>query len=128
MPQDTGTITLFGREHAIRAPDLFVLREEIATILVDHTSERPVRRALGGAILLGCPTLLRESRLDYKAAKFDILNFGGAAYSWLRERGATVDELVAAGVAVIELCTASLSPREAEVRDRAGFTTPPAAG
>jgi hypothetical protein len=126
MPQDTGTISILGAEHALVLPQLFAIREEVASALV-HGEEGQLRRALGAAILLCCPALLKRSRLDYTKASFSILNFGGAAYSWLREQGATLDEVITAGAASVRLCSEALSPRADEVAERAKVFPPPAA-
>ena len=74
-----------------------------------------------------CSSDLKRSRLDYTKASFSILNFGGAAYSWLREQGATLDEVITAGAASVRLCSEALSPRADEVAERAKVFPPPAA-
>ena len=127
MAEDTVTITILGGTHPLVLPPLFAVREEVA-FGVAQGEEGQMRRALAAGILLCCPALLKRSKLDYKAAGFSMLNFGGAAYSWLREQGASLDEVLSAGLAAVRLCAAHLSPRAEEVADRARVFPPPADG
>ncbi|NBV19948.1 hypothetical protein [Janthinobacterium sp.] len=130
MAKDTTiTITLKGEAIEATPPPLFAIREEIVLAWHDAKAAGALQRVRSTAILLSCPKLLKESGYDYARAKFDPLNFGGAAYSWLREKhGATLAEVATAGDALIVAMSEDLFPREAEVQERKGFSPAAAVG
>lgn len=122
MGQDT-TITILGETYTVKPPALYAIVEEVTYAMQSAVEEGQYRRVLGAAILLGVPALLKRSKLDYNRAGFSVLNFGGAAYSWLRSQGATAEEVIEAGFAAIEVYKGTLIDMSA-VKDRASFTPP----
>lgn len=130
MAKDTATTIILGGEpYEATPPSLFAIREEL--VLAWHGANAPgaLNRIRGATILLSCPKLLKESGLDYVRAKFDPLNLGGAAYSWLREKKrATLAEVRDAGDALIVAMGDELFPRDEEVKEAKGFSQAAAEG
>lgn len=121
-------VKLLDQDHAVTLPP-FAEREEIA---VAHT--RALRgnggtlpRASAAAIGL-CTRIGRLSGVDYAACGCDPLVYGGRVYGWLREKGATLDDILIAGRVVVEQVNAALYPRKAEVDAQVGFSDPRGAG
>lgn len=116
------TVTLLGRQHAVRLPS-FAEREELVLAVVD-ARERPVSvqlriwsAAIGLATRIGT-----EAKASYAASRCDVLVFGGEVYSWLREQGATPADIRTAGQEVLTAVSNAMAPREPEVAAAADFS------
>lgn len=125
MSQDT--ITILGREYKVKLPPQFAVVEELVLAHGEaHGNDSRTLRVFGA--ILGISTDLgREAKADYVKARFDVLAYGGAVYSYLREKGATPAQVYSAGISLLPTLQARAFPRAAEVTERAVFTEPPAA-
>lgn len=129
----TPTVTLLGRQHPIRMPPSFAVREELSLAWAQADGNLSTLRRVYAASVALCTRALAprpgdKSRLP--AYSGDVLAFGGAAYdaivalnpdATLADR---VTELYKAGEAIMVEVAQSVSPRESEVRDRAVFSNP----
>ena len=113
-------IELLGKPHAIILPS-YAEREEIYVAWGQVQTGNPMRkyRALAAAIGL-CTRLGRHAEADYVALGCEPLRYGGAVYGYLRDQGATREQVVTAGMTIIELVSDALFPREAEVAAELG--------
>ena len=123
----TTTITLLGKERAIRLPPQFAVKEELVVAYGESEGNTGRRMRVLGAIVGMCTDLGPELKADYVKARFDVLAYGGAVYGSLRERGVSAGDVAGAAYAILPLLSATVFPREQEVAERAGFTAPAAA-
>lgn len=86
-----------------------------------------VLRVLAAAVGL-CSGVGPAAKASLPRVDYRILEYGDAVYSWLRERGATPQEIAEAGGACFAALVGQMAPREAEVDAAAGFSGPGAAG
>jgi hypothetical protein len=119
------TIKIGGTEHAVTLPD-FASREEIALAYYQHQKSTTALRRVAAAAVGLCTPAAKGAGATYDGA--DMLAYGGKVYSHLRERGATLPEVMDAGLECVRLCSESIFPRDAEVQSRTGFTDPVAEG
>lgn len=108
-------IELLGRRHGFRPPPPHVA-EEIVTAWGEVRRRRGVAvlRAYGAAIGL-CTRLGQESGADYAGCRFDPLEYGGEVYAWLIAQGATIEQIGAAGAALVSAAAEVRWPRKAAV-------------
>lgn len=118
------TITILGREWPVKIPPQFAVREELVAALGEASDHGGRTMRAYGAIVGVCTTVGREAGADYVKARFDAFAYGGAVYGWLREQGATPQDVTTAGAAIFPALTAGLFPREPEVKERADFFNP----
>jgi len=120
------TVALLGRQYVVSLPG-FAEREEIVGTFAQHQEdEMRLRRVLAAAIGLCCG-LGAASGASLAACRFDILDYGGKVYSYLREQGAGLEDVATAGLALVGPIASALFPREEEVAEVAGFTESEAA-
>lgn len=112
-------VNLLKRQHAVILPG-YAEREEIAA--ATWTVQRSKSPRAGHALLriyaacIGLSTRLgRESGVDYGDCSCDPMVYGGRVYGWLREQGATAEEVSTAGIEILKVVLESLFPREVEV-------------
>lgn len=109
------TITLKGESLPVSLPDL-VVREELAIASSDAQSRGGLLPLRVSAAAIGlCTPVGRRAKADLARAKYDLLAYGGAVYSWLREQGVTHADLAEQGGVCLRLVLAGLFPREDEV-------------
>ena len=119
------TIKIGGVEHAVTLPD-FATREELALAFNTHRKNiNAVRRIAGAAVALCSPA---TKGLGAVYDGLDVIGFGGKAYSHLRDGGASLPEVMDAGLECIRLCAEATFPRDVEEQSRAGFSDPAAEG
>ena len=125
------TITLGGRTHAMRASS-FCEREDLTIAAAAHVyrttpggasyrTGMPAARVCAAAIGL-CTRVGAELGLTLAGAGYDVMAYGGAVYSALREQGTGLDEIVSGGRALLESVITQTFPRAAEVKAQADFT------
>lgn len=122
------SIAIAGASWPASLPSLGV-REELAVRYSQaqetggHAALRVLAAAVGLCSAAGGASRASLSRMDYR-----ILDYGEAVYSWLRERGASPQEVAEAGSVCLTAIVESLAPRASEVEAAAGFSAPGAAG
>ena len=62
------------------------------------------------------------SRETLEKHSYNMLSYGGAVYGWLRQQGATADELLAAAPACYQAVVSLVTPKEKEVKEKVGFS------
>ncbi len=121
------------QEYSIVVPALYIDRESLV-ILYQRAIERggePMSLVRAAGALIGrCTALGRAAKADWSACGCDPRIYGGEVYSFLREQGCTVEEIVAAGKACYDECLATLMARPTveAIEKRAGESMPPAPG
>jgi hypothetical protein len=110
-----------GKDWPVTLPD-FADREDI--VLAWHAalaaSDGAALRRVACAALGLSTGIGRQSGAAWTGT--GILLYGGAVYSWLRGQKMTIAEVVAAGTEVVNMLSADLFAREAEVEANADFT------
>lgn len=124
MPE---TVEMLGSEHPVRLPG-FVEREDLVVAWAKHRFDGMILRRVYGAAIGLCTSLGAASGAKYHASKCDVLTYGGLVYGYLREQGATVEQVCGVGSAIVNPLSEQLFPREAEVAETAGFTAAEAVG
>lgn len=118
-------IAILGREFEVKKPPQFVVKEELVVAYGDALDRKGHRLRVAAAVLGICsPELQREARADYRAASFDPLAYGGAVYSFLRQRGATAREVIEQAEALVVELTDEIFPRQSEVIAAVGNSVP----
>jgi hypothetical protein len=117
-----GTVEILGKQHIAALPS-FGVREELCVLWGQHGQEGGHRalRVYAAAVGLSCG-IGAAARADLRKTGWDLLGYGDAVYSYLREQGATSQDVVRAGVALLGEMAQDLFPREKEVDDAAGFS------
>ena len=116
-------ITLLGEQHAVVLPD-YAAREDLFLAHVEAGKKRrgnSLFRVLSAAIGL-CTRIGGEKRanVSYAACGYDAMEYGGKVYSWLREQGASHEDIAREGRVVMDLVAINLFPREHEVAEARG--------
>lgn len=117
------TVIILDQQFPVRLPN-FAAREDLVDAAVralNADNATSYRRVCAAALAL-CSSLGPLTGADYKRSGFDVLDYGGVAYSYLREKGATLDDIYQKGQAVIVALRFQLWPRKPEVDEMAGFT------
>ena len=118
MPQ---TIAIIGNAHPVSLPS-FTVREELAAAFAEQQDNgMKLRRVYAAAIGL-CTSLGSAARASYPKAGCDPLVYGDPVYAYLREKGASVEDVASVGVELLVPMLEALFPREEEVDAQAGFT------
>jgi hypothetical protein len=113
------TIEIAGAQHVARLPSLAV-REQIASAWHEFAASGDRRLLLlAGAIVGACTGL---GGITLAKAGYDLLAYGDACYSALREQGVSTERIVAVATDLIRPLTEHLFPRESEVSAAAGFS------
>ena len=121
------SIILGGREYTVQPPASFAEREDVVNAWVAAgKSQAKTRRTYGAVIGLCYPEIAKAAGVDWAASDYDAVKFGGAVYDHLRGLGASLSEVGTAAGVLLGACLESLSPRQAEVEAKAGFTDRPA--
>ena len=121
--QDTlPKVTILGKEHNITLPD-FTAREELFHAYVDSGRKKgnAIFRVFAGAIGL-CTRIGRENHanVSYADCRFDVLDYGGKVYSYLREKEVSHEEIATQGKVILDRIQLNLFPRAAEVEEARG--------
>lgn len=118
-------VKLAGKEISLITPSSFKIREalniEFVKILMDEEIKNdPTWGRILWAAFVGvyAPSLIPPD-MNLKAYRWNVCEFGEAAYEHLRENGASASEVVNAGLEAVKLNRASLAPREDEVAQEA---------
>ena len=115
-------INILGAQHVATPPN-FADREALVMAWGEHGPSGEHRSVRCYAAAIGaCCGLGRMAGASLAKSKYDVLAYGGEVYSWLRERGATTAEIIAAATPILESLGAALFPRESEVAAAAGFS------
>lgn len=115
------TIKILGADHAVTLPD-FATREDLAIAMGGSTG---VGRLRVCAAFVGlCTPVGRQSGADFAALDYAVVPYGRAVYSYLREQGATVGEVMAAGAVITPIVVEAIAPRKVEVKAKEDFTGP----
>jgi hypothetical protein len=122
------TIQLGTTSWPVTMPD-FAIREELvgAWGACAEDDFMRARRVYAAAVGL-CTVVGKRGKLDYARHRHDVLSYGGAAYSFLREQGESLEDICRAGAQIVAHIAERLAPRASEVADRSGFSEPPAGG
>ncbi len=116
------TIHILGAQYPTRLPS-FGVREELVFAWAAYGPEGGIRAMRIYAAAVGlCSGIGALTRASLPALKYDLLEYGDAVYSWLREKGAEPKDIVEAAAPVLQAISAALFPREAEVTEAAGFS------
>lgn len=115
-------VTLLGKEHAITLPN-FAAREELVHAHIKSARRKGdhIYRVLGAALGL-CTRLGREGYANTSMVEcdYDLRDYGGRVYSYLREHGAEHEEIGLAANAVLDHVRDNLFPRKDEVTEARG--------
>jgi hypothetical protein len=117
------TIAILGKQHVAAAPS-FGLREQVSSELVMAQKAADGMRCLrlyAAAIGLSCG-VGKLAGASMGRADWDVVAYGDAVYSYLREQGVGHTEITKAGVEVVGWFIDALFPREDEVSKRVGFS------
>lgn len=110
-------VTLLGKEHAVVLPN-FAGREELAHAHIKSSRRKAdhIYRVLGAAIGL-CTRIGREGYANTSLVEcdYDLREYGGRVYSYLREQGATHEQVGEAATAILAHVRENLFPRAPEV-------------
>lgn len=121
-------INILGKEYAVKVPPQFAVREELVFAYGDAVGNVSRQLRVASAVLGLCTPLGAEAGCDYAKARFDVLAYGGAVYSWLRQRGAAPVDILAQATPIVEWIALQVFPREDEVKAQADFTSPAGGG
>lgn len=109
-----------GKVHTLQVrlavPPSFSIRHEMMAAAADH----PVRAA--AAALAACWQGNGRPKVSYASCKYDPLRFGGAVIDELVGRGATMVQVMTAGMAALQLLAPTVVT-DREVKEREGFTS-----
>jgi hypothetical protein len=117
-------IKLLGKVYPVKVPPQFAVREELVFAYGDAEGNVSRKLRVASAALGLCTPLGAEAGCDYVKARFDVLAYGGAVYSWLRQRGAAPVDILTQATPLIEWTALQVFPREDEVKAQADFTSP----
>lgn len=136
--QEPATFVLQGRlqapqSYAIVPPPLFIDRESLVIFWEESLAANSETMALGraaGALLGRCSGLGKAAKADWVRAGCDPRVYGGEVYSFLREQGCTLEEVLAAARVCHDLLVEVLlgRPTSEAIEKRAGESTPPPRG
>lgn len=117
-----GTITLLGAQHPVSLPS-FGTREDLVLAWGKHgndleTNARRVYAAAVGA----CTGIGAQAKASVSGSQYDVLAYGDRVYSYLREQGASVADIVEAGAPLLTAMAEALFPRASEVEEAVGFS------
>lgn len=108
-------VELGGNTYDVALPRSFAERRDI-WIVGAHNSARSLGAAVGACVAgLGIKS-------SPKARKWDMAEFGGDVLDELHERGIPMQEIAAAGNAILDVLTAEMAPAIDEVKETADFT------
>lgn len=118
-------IKIAGKEIKLITPPTFTVREALNSEFVKIVTDEQIKDdPTWGSIVWAafaaayCPSLI-PPEMSLKAYRWNVSDFGEAAYEHLRSEGATAKEIVSAGLEALKLNRASLAPREDEVAEEA---------
>lgn len=128
-------VTLLGERHSVSLPG-FAEREELINEWASVETNGPLASLRLAAAAIGlCTRVGRRVKASYTKMGCSPLAYGGEVYGFLRESGATPEEIGEAGVICLKELRAALAPREPDVAAREAFTgagegpsTPPLSG
>jgi len=112
------TVEILGGARVVVAPSMAV-REDLV-MQAGQASGMGLFR-VAAAVLCGC-TAFGPPGLTWQSVSYDVLRYGDAAYTWLRQRGLSRSDMWSTALPLIESMGAVLFPREAEVDEVAGFS------
>ena len=124
------TVELLGAAHVTKLPG-FGEREALIHAMATVTQsaqEMPIRFCCAAAVGMSVQGLSGRAGTSFAKAGYDVIGFGLAMYSWMREQGAETADIVKAGWNLIEPIGRALMPREEEVSDAVGFSEAAEAG
>ncbi len=117
-------VNILGREWPVKLPPQFAVCEELVSAYGESVSDTGLLMRACGAILGISTGIGKEAGADYVKAGFKPLAYGGAVYGWLREKGATPQEVVDQAIPIYKQLAGKVFPRESEVAALSGFTAP----
>jgi hypothetical protein len=113
-------VDLLGKKHAVVLPD-YAAREEVMVAYGESRNKKGVALMRVYSAALGLSTRLgRMAGADYAACRFDVLAYGGAVYSYLREQGVTMEQLSSAAIPLVIQISEATFPRKEEIDEAAG--------
>lgn len=133
MSSTPTTVTINGRQHPVKVPPSFAVREELAIAWAAADGNMTTLRRVYAAAVGLCTRALAArpgDKVKLPAYSGDVLAFGAGAYDVLVAQSPDtsladrVTELFEAGQVVMVDVMESVSPRESEVKERAVFTSP----
>ena len=115
-------VKLLDKEHPVTLPD-FTSREELFQAYLESGKKRgtAIFRVYGAAI--GLTTRIgREGHADvsFEECGYNVLTYGGKVYAYLRNAGASIEDVSAAGKPIFAAIQANLFPRASEVEEQRG--------
>lgn len=117
------SITVEGDVYPIRAPKLFIAREDVVGVWSEAgNSSMRSRRAAGFAIGVCVPEIAEIARAV--PSDTDPWGFGGKVYGYLRDHDVGITVIMDVAIACHLACLESLAPRKKEVSTVAGFSGP----
>lgn len=119
---DAVVIELLGRKHHVTPPD-FAACEDLMVCWSSAATRGgiPLMRVAAAHIGL-CTRLGRDAGGRYDSTttvQYDLAGFGGTVYGYLRKRGVSVAEIMAAAQLLLPVVTQAAAPRESEVEEAA---------
>jgi hypothetical protein len=113
-------VSILGGSYGVGMPD-FAAREEMMIAFGDARNKRgtTLLRVYSAALGL-CTRLGKESGASYQKSGFDVLNYGGEVYGWLRQQGVTPADIATAAIPVIIRVSEETFPRQDEVVEAVG--------
>ena len=118
------TVNLLGKDWPVTKPEGpsgFTSCEEWREMLRDSTEPQGFR-IMGSAIGL-TTKVARDSGITLEKCGYKMLAYGGEIYGWLRQQGATNEELLAGAPVCYRVLMPVRPPTEAEVADKVNFTS-----
>lgn len=113
-------VELLGERHAYRPPP-FADRADILLGFARHADRDDLVAMRLMAATVGLATRIGErAKLSYTRLGCDVLAYGGAVYGWLREQGATDEQIVTAGIALYREVVGTHAPTKEEVKAEMG--------
>lgn len=116
------TVEILGKQHVATLPS-FGVREELCVLWAQAGQDggHKALRVYAAAVGLSCG-VGSLARADIRKSGWDLLAYGDAVYSYLREQGASSSDVVQAGVLLLTEMAGDIFPRAQEVDDAAGFS------
>ncbi len=125
----TEPVSILGRKHIADLPS-FGQREELVHLWFASSESGNWSRAArvsAAAIGLSCG-IGAQSGTTWAKSGADLMVYGERVYSYLREQGASVEDVATAALPLLQEMTTALFPREKEVDAAAGFSEGGAVG
>mgnify|MGYP001766746316 CR=1 FL=1 len=110
----------------VSLPD-FITREDILFKWHEAQDDVLVTRRVSAAAVGLCTRVGKLAKADYARSRCDVLVYGGQVYTYLREQGVPLEEVLRAGFEIVSCMVNHVAPRASEVEERVGFTDPLAA-